>query len=550
MLILLLILPLLFSWAQLPEEYELLIKYRQSKDSSLAYRILKEYPNAVFRDELLLLLAREENSKGRREQSRRLLEEINPGNLRDELKSSYADLWKELELDPKSGFLKAPLLFREFIPSLKLSEDEALRASEELFKRRYYRDVVALLEPLDFQRVCYLLGRSYQALKEGSRALGVFERCEDQRGKVELALLHFDLGDRERVEKTLSEIVDKELMSEALFRLGRRSLYAGRHGEALEYFERMQPSFRKEFNLGLAYYMRGEYSKAYESFLKSVSHSKKGEERSAGYFWAYKSSLLFDKGRADEYLVKASNGAGFYHAVASSMLGLPVASRAMRVVMEDEALPRTARIVRAIWSAGFPEYARLEAFRRIRDMSSSDILSLSSLDPYLAVRLAVKKYGYGSFVYNAVAFPKPYRDIVERASRKYRVETALIYAVMRQESLFDPYAVSVAKARGLMQLIDSTAQYVAKKEGVNIRNIYDPETNITLGTAYLRHMLDQWKGDLVRTLASYNAGPTRVRSWKEHEDEYLFIETIPIGETRDYVKKVLYNYYVYLELLK
>ena len=183
-------------------------------------------------------------------------------------------------------------------------------------------------------------------------------------------------------------------------------------------------------------------------------------------------------------------------------------------------------------------------------MSSSDILSISRFDSFLAIRLAVRKYGYGSFVYNAVAFPKPYREAVEKASQTYAIEPAMIYAVMRQESLFDPYAVSVAKARGLMQLIDSTAQYMAKREGIRLKNIYDPETNILLGTAYLRYLLDQFNGNIVKALASYNAGPTRVKNWQNHSDDYLFIELIPITETRDYVKRVLYNYYVYSELLK
>ena len=172
----------------------------------------------------------------------------------------------------------------------------------------------------------------------------------------------------------------------------------------------MEPSYKREFNLGLSYYALGDYSKALDSFLRSLEYTKDKEERSASYFWAYESAFMIDKERANEYLIKASNGNGFYYAVASAMLGLPVASKAIKVVMEDESFPKTASIIRAIWLAGFPEYARLEAFKRIREMTSSDILALSKLDTYLAIRLATRKYGYGSLVYSAVAFPKPYRD--------------------------------------------------------------------------------------------------------------------------------------------
>jgi len=395
-----------------------------------------------------------------------------------------------------------------------------------------------------------MLGKSYLALREKEKAIDTFEKCDDARAKADLAVLYFELGQKDQSERILSTLQDKRLLSDALFRMGRQCLTREDYRCAIDYLSRMEPSYKREFNLGLSYYALGDYSKALDSFLRSLEYTKDKEERSASYFWAYKSAFMIDKERANEYLIKASNGNGFYYAVASAMLGLPVASKAMRVVMEDESFPKTASIIRAIWLAGFPEYARLEAFKRIREMTSSDILALSKLDTYLAIRLATRKYGYGSLVYSAVAFPKPYRDIVERASNTYGISPALIYAVMRQESLFDTYAISVAGAKGLMQLLDGTAQYVARREGIRIKNLFHPETNILLGVAYLRYLLDMWNGDLVRALASYNAGPTRVKNWNSTEDVYLFIETVPIAETRNYVKRVLYNYYVYSDLLK
>jgi len=69
-----------------------------------------------------------------------------------------------------------------------------------------------------------------------------------------------------------------------------------------------------------------------------------------------------------------------------------------------------------------------------------------------------------------------------------------------------------------------------------------------LGTAYLREMIELWKGDWVRAIASYNAGPNRVRGFIQYADPYVFIETIPISETRNYVKRVLENYYIYRAL--
>lgn len=549
MWLLVLLIPLLV-FARLPEEYTLLLRYIDKRDTATGYRILREYPDAVFKDDLMLMLARDEYQAGNAERARSLLLEVNPRNLREDLKRDYVNLWHRLGLDIKTGFLKSPVLFREFIPQLRLTPEEALRASEELFRRRYYREVIALLEGFESERVCYMLGMSYRNLRERERAFRIFQQCPDPRARAELAVLYYEQGSRSMSEEILSTLSDRSLLSETLFRIGRMNLHRGNFQESIEYFVRMETSFNREFNLGLSYYALGQYEMALEHFLKATKHARNREDASTGYFWAYKSATLLRREDAGEYLIKASNGSGFYHAIASSMLGLPVASRALRVVMEDESFPRTAKIIRAIWDVGFPEYARMEAFKRLRDMSSSDIIAISRFDPYLALRLAVRRYGYGSFVYNAVAFPKPYRSIVEKAAQRYSIESALIYAVMRQESLFDPYAVSVANAKGLMQLLESTAREVARREGIRIRSIFDPETNIMLGTAYLRQLLDQWNGDLVRALASYNAGPGRVKDWLQHEDQYLFIETIPIRETRDYVKKVLYNYYVYSELLR
>jgi len=548
--LLLLLLTFLYAWSQLPKEYELLIQFKQTSDPSIAYRILKDYPDAVFKDDLMLLLAKLEKSKGREEEAKRLIKDINPKNLSPQYKEEYVSLWKDLGLDPKEGFLKHPALFREFIPQLRLSPEEALSASEELFRKRYYKEVISLLEPLEFGKTCYMLGRSYLSLKEREKAIGIFERCDDARAKADLAVLYFELGQKDQSERILSTLQDKRLLSDALFRMGRQCLTREDYRCAIDYLSRMEPSYKREFNLGLSYYALGDYSKALDSFLRSLEYTKDKEERSASYFWAYESAFMIDKERANEYLIKASNGNGFYYAVASAMLGLPVASKAIKVVMEDENLPKTASIIKAIWLAGFPEYARLEAFKRIGEMSSSDILALSKLDTHLAIRLAIRKYGYGSVVYSAIAFPKPFWNTVERASNTYGISPALIYAVMRQESLFDTYAISVAGAKGLMQLLDGTAQYMARKEGVRIKSLFHPETNILLGVAYLRYLLDMWNGDLVRALASYNAGPTRVKDWNSTEDVYLFIETVPIAETRNYVKRVLYNYYVYSDLLK
>jgi soluble lytic murein transglycosylase len=135
-------------------------------------------------------------------------------------------------------------------------------------------------------------------------------------------------------------------------------------------------------------------------------------------------------------------------------------------------------------------------------------------------------------------------------------EKALILAITRQESKFDPQAVSVSNARGLMQLKPETAKQVARSLSLPFsaeRLLTDAKFNLTLGSAYLDQMLDKFTGSYVLSLAAYNAGPARVAQWLNEQgdprthsvDSVDWIEMIPADETRNYVQRVLENLQVY-----
>jgi soluble lytic murein transglycosylase len=118
---------------------------------------------------------------------------------------------------------------------------------------------------------------------------------------------------------------------------------------------------------------------------------------------------------------------------------------------------------------------------------------------------------------------------------------------MRQESFFDPSARSSADARGLMQLLPSTAAAVADRHGQpsNDLDLFDPQRNVALGTTHLAELAELYGGDRVRMLAAYNAGASAVAKWDTRfgglaQDEY--VESITYRETRNYVKKILSNY--------
>ena len=136
----------------------------------------------------------------------------------------------------------------------------------------------------------------------------------------------------------------------------------------------------------------------------------------------------------------------------------------------------------------------------------------------------------------------------------FSIDKALVWAVSRQESGFNPRAKSRAKAAGLMQLMPATASFIAKDRGYLDRKrhmLFEPQVNLTLGQSYLHHLLEEpvIQKSLVRLLAAYNGGPGNLRKWLrklDHQDDpFLFIESMPSRETRYYVKNVISNLGIY-----
>jgi len=135
------------------------------------------------------------------------------------------------------------------------------------------------------------------------------------------------------------------------------------------------------------------------------------------------------------------------------------------------------------------------------------------------------------------------------------VPPELVYAVSRRESAFDPNIVSSAKAQGLMQLIPPTARHVARKLGmgrISRAQTFVPETNITLGSAYLAELLEKFDNNLALATASYNAGPHRMPKWAPDYplEAARWIESIPFNETRNYVQAVTAYMIIYDYKLK
>lgn len=152
-------------------------------------------------------------------------------------------------------------------------------------------------------------------------------------------------------------------------------------------------------------------------------------------------------------------------------------------------------------------------------------------------------------------FLTPYRELIERHVRQQGLDLAWVYGLMRQESRFNIPARSSAGAQGLMQVMPATGKWVAGKIGLknyHPRMLQNPDTNVLIGTQYMRLILEDLGHHPVLASAGYNAGPGRARRWRDSVplEGAIYAETIPIDETRDYVKKVMTNAVIYASLFE
>jgi soluble lytic murein transglycosylase len=147
-------------------------------------------------------------------------------------------------------------------------------------------------------------------------------------------------------------------------------------------------------------------------------------------------------------------------------------------------------------------------------------------------------------------FPLTYFDLIKKNAQN--LDPLVIISLIRQESSFNPNAVSVVGATGLMQLMPATAKRFNSK--VKVKHLSNPEININIGTKYLRQLINRYDGNLIYALASYNAGENRIDRWKKEifrtDDPLATIEAIPFEETRNYVKLIYRNYFFYSLLSK
>lgn len=145
-------------------------------------------------------------------------------------------------------------------------------------------------------------------------------------------------------------------------------------------------------------------------------------------------------------------------------------------------------------------------------------------------------------------YPFPYREIIIEEAHRNKVDPNLVAAIIKTESNFRIGAESKAGARGIMQIMPETGSWAAEMmnlHGFKLDDLYEAETNITIGCWYLKELNKEFQGNKILVIAAYNGGRGNVKTWLEIEGwtgEHAAVDQIPFPETRAYVKKVLKNY--------
>lgn len=312
---------------------------------------------------------------------------------------------------------------------------------------------------------------------------------------------------------------------------------------------------------GLAAWSRSDCDTAAHHFsLAAVAPEARGSLTAASGFWGARAELACGRPErvSDLLRIAAATDGSFYGAIARRLMGFAPRFDGGAPLLEIEAaagLMGRDELRRAV---ALVEVGRMDLAEEEMRLSWIRYGGAGRRDAYLAfaARLGLPAMqlrlarGAGGAVPRSVLYPLP----EWRPADGFAVDRALLFALIRQESEFRTRALSRAGARGLMQLMPATASYIARDRSLrwsNKRRLYEPELNLKLGQSYIEYLMDYdfTDGSLIKLLAAYNGGPGNLRRWQKamnnEPDPLLFIERLPVRETRDYVKRVMTNLWVY-----
>lgn len=328
----------------------------------------------------------------------------------------------------------------------------------------------------------------------------------------------------------------------------------------LKRFPTGRHSTNARFRAGMIAYIQGDRKGAAAEFDSLVARDSNSTEALAASYWSGRSyAALGDKNRSNARWRAIINKEplSYYSVLAAKRLDTILVAQDRsppnygKVPAVDSAVTRIA----SLHDVGMDVEAGFENDRLFRDALSDPVRLVATGHALAGTDQASRSIALGRRALDEIGrspenyrlyFPVLERETLISSSKENGLDPVLVAALIRQESNFNPLATSPVGARGLMQLMPSVGQGLAASKGIAPWNpdlLYEPAINIRLGTAHLKGLAGRYN-DVVKILAAYNAGESRVEKWSTKTgaaDPEVFTERIPFVETRDYVRTILRN---------
>jgi soluble lytic murein transglycosylase len=410
---------------------------------------------------------------------------------------------------------------------------------------------------------------------------------------MELARNRDDLDEQQRIVSEMkSRFPQSQWLAEALFSSGNMYLLRREYPQAVEYYSTLAQRFPTSKNAAAAHwragwlsYRQGLYSDASRLFDEQIRLYPGAKETVSALYWRGRLYETQDHKptqaaanyrtivRAYQHFFYAQMARQRLAALGNSLTGAEAAPQpqldsfqAPPTPQLDESFPADSPHLakaRLLANAGLNDYIAQE-IAADPDSGSWSTLAEAQIyasygETFRAMRTMKKALPTAAsssissipLAYWRILFPEPYWETIKAESAKNNLDPYLVASLIRQESEFNPSAISPANAYGLMQMLPSVGKSMAHQEGMSgfqTFQLLDPATNIRLGTRYLRQGLSKFGGVTEYALAAYNAGDNRVEDWQAagpYQGIDEFVESIPFTETREYVESILRNIETY-----
>jgi len=465
-----------------------------------------------------------------------------------------------------------------FPESFDIAEVYYKRARSLYYKKEYKEavnqceEIIARFPPGEITiKANYLGGNSLRALGERYLAIDKYEKIIGQypesyyarQSYLRLAESYFQLEETEKGISLWRELISKypnsyESMT-SLWNLARYYTGNNSDSEALDYYRELSERFSQSRlgddalywkgkileNMGLDEEAKIAYEKLVREYPLSYYTERIIEQRSdISFVWPVSVSKKEDFINLEEFLKKYDKIEG------KGQLSLLKAELFEEISFYKESIVELREVLNHNSGSIFLLFKLSDVYKKNKDyygsLNYAEIIFNYLEDSHQLEELPLELW--------ESLYPLYYEEVIRERALEYEIDPLLVLAMIREESRFNSWNESVAGARGLMQIIFSTGEWIAQKlniEDFNDDMLFDPEVNIDLGCWYINYLKGRFSNDSILVISGYNAGPGTTSKWlKQYDRSDLdnFVENVPYSETREHIKKVMKSYQMYKRL--